>query len=394
MASRRIALIASLAVLLAACGGPVPTPTPPTASPPPSGPTATATAPVTPTPPPTPAPTVGVARQRPPAIVQIPQLTCPFGSAPSGPLDYLAGVPGGNDDLEEATREIRGVRFSDVIAIEGDTSAVVRDGRGVFIGRWFRSSSGGWLVRSYEACLGSGIELTPPRAFEPDAIAEVLVDNAVIVRSNPGQAALPVAIDAALRRGDQVFIVDGPVRADGSDWYLVRAIEGLASGSFGWVAATSPAGAVWIDDRDSSTCPTLPGDALRLGVLPEELLVHCFGGAELAFELEANVYCLSPQAGSLEVPVEPAWFSPRCGSLSGDACGSCDIPLAVDPQFGALPREDHALWSFSGHFDDPAAASCGPVVGTVDALTLASIVLRCRTTFVLTSLVRLGDPSG
>jgi hypothetical protein len=83
-----------------------------------------------------------------------------------------------------------------------------------------------------------------------------------------------------------------------------------------------------------------------------------------------------------------------CGLLSGDACGSCGVALAVDPEYGALPREEPGRWSFRGHFDDPAAAGCRATAPVVGDPSPAQIVHRCRTTFVLTWLEWLGPGEG
>ncbi|MCI0582819.1 MAG: hypothetical protein L0227_07985 [Chloroflexi bacterium] len=230
-----------------------------------------------------------------------------------------------------------------------------------------------------------------PFGLRHDAIAEVVVDGGVRVRSLPTVDPASVKYEPLLARGDEVFIVDGPVNADGYDWFLVKAPDGTSDGLFGWVAAASRDGEQWVDDQVASDCPALPEDARRLGVLLDELLLHCFGGSELIFELESGIGCLPSE----RAPIEPDWFDVDCWSLSGDACGSCGLPLAVDPQHGSLPAEEHALWLFRGHFDDPAAASCRLAdPAALGGMSAEEVVHRCRTTFVLTSLVRLGPGSG
>ncbi|HEX4898008.1 MAG TPA: hypothetical protein VFV53_06565 [Candidatus Limnocylindrales bacterium] len=235
----------------------------------------------------------------------------------------------------------------------------------------------------------AAIPVTPPSGLQRDAMVEVVVDR-LPVRGAASADADPVYVDAILDRGDDVFIVGGPVVTPTQDWFLVSAVlDGHAPGPFGWVAAASPDGVPWIQDIAPETCPTLPDDVDRIGVIPEELLIHCFGGSELSFEHDANVYCLP--AGALSI--EPAWLSSGCGYLSGDACGWCGLSLAIVPGSGVLPTEEVARWSVRGHFDDPAAASCratGPIVGDPSP---EAIVFGCRTTFVLTSLDRLGDAS-
>jgi hypothetical protein len=334
--------------------------------------------------------TVGVATPTsPPPTATVPELQC-VGDLTGADIDYTPDFSGGNPDLAAATRELRGVRWSDVVAVDGSRSGVLRDGRAIFIGRWDQSTSGGWLMYQYEACLDDGVGLRP-RGLRRDAVAEVVVDGGVRVRSLPTVDPASVKYDPLLVRGDEVFIVDGPARADGYDWYLVQTLEdGGATGPFGWIAAASRDGETWLDDVAEATCPILPDDALQLGVTGEEILIHCFGGSEISMEIEANIYCLPAYA----FPIEPAWMGAGCGYLSGDACGWCGFTTAVDPRFGVLPDEEVARWSISGHFDDPAAMSCHRVAPGAGDPSPEAVVHRCRTTFVLTSLVRLGDASG
>lgn len=381
-APRTVLAIAALSVIVFACGNAAgspapslpsasPTPAPSAGSPSPSG------AP-SPAPSATPLTTVG-------------EIQC-TGGGTTADIDYAADAAGGLTDLEAATRALRGVLGTDVIAIEGDRSGVVREGRVVATGQWFRSTTSGWLLSSFSACSDAGISLGPPRGLVRDAIAEVAVDG-LRVRGLPSTSENSAKFERLLGRSDHVFIVDGPVRADGYDWYLVQALVPDGSepaGPFGWVAAASRDGETWIDDTEETTCPTVPDDASRFGVLPPEVLIHCFGRSELSFELDANVYCLPDEVRQ----VDPAWFGAGCGELSGDACGSCGLSIAADPALGiTIPREQSGRWAFKGHFDDVAAATCrAPTGGTGDTQVADQFgVHLCRTTFVLTSLTRLGD---
>ena len=332
------------------------------------------------TPPPSPSPTTQAA---------FGEIEC-SGGATTGDIDYGEDPGGGPADVEAATRALRGVLGSDQVSIEGDRSAVVRDGRVVATGSWFRSKTGGWLISSFSACGDAGISMTPPRGLVRDAIAEVVADT-LRVRGLPSTSASSAKFERLLGRGDRVFIVDGPVRADGYDWYLVQSMvdQGSEPGApFGWVAAASRDGVPWIDDVEETGCPSVPDDANRFGVLPPEVLIHCFGRTELSFELDANVYCLPDEARQ----VEPAWMGAGCGELSGDACGSCGLAIAADPALGIeIPREQSGHWAFRGHFDDPAAATChGITAGDTQAAQQFGVHL-CRTTFVLSSLERLGN---
>lgn len=393
-----------VALLVAACAGAPPTvpptsPSPETMSPPPATPSPSSgvtAAPATPspvaasTPPPDEPPFVFVAAELPAPLDAVPPPRCEGGTT-GGDVDYAPDAQGGSPDLETATRALRGVRWTDVIALEERRSGVVRDGRAIFTGSWSRSASGAWLLSSFQACGDAGISLTRPRGLIPDAMVEVMVDG-LEIRVAPAADAARAQSDLTLRRGDEVLLVDGPVAADGQEWYLVQSvIGGQEAAAFGWVAAASPTGVVWIDDISEEHCPVVPDDVRQLGVTADELLLHCFGATELAFELDSGVSC-----HTFEGPlVKPAWFSLDCGSLSGDACGSCAIPLAVDPRFGALPAEqERGRWAFRGHFDDAAASTCRLADASgARAIDLARVVHRCRTTFVLTSLVRLGPSS-
>ncbi len=181
------------------------------------------------------------------------------GDVTGGDLDYGPEATGGDPDLVAATRVLRGVRWSDVLAVEGDRSGVVRDGRTVFVGSWFRSKSGGWLIHQYDACRDADVGLGRPRGLVRDAMAEVVVDGGVRVRSLPTVDAMSIKYEPLLSRGESLFVVDGPVTADGYDWYLVQALQGIDRGPFGWVAAASREGETWIDDLEEVRLSPHPG---------------------------------------------------------------------------------------------------------------------------------------
>lgn len=343
----------------------------------------------TPTPPPTPATSYdpNTVPSASPDIAPSAFLECEDITA--GDVDYGPNPSGGLPDLEAATRQVRGVRWSDAVAVDASTSRVVREGRTIFVGQWFQSSSGGWLIGDYSSCMSEQVSITTPVGLERDSIADV-VTAGLRVRGLPSTSDESVKFDRLLAEDDRVLIVDGPVAGDGYDWYLVQAmLDGSEPGPFGWVAASSRDGEPWIEYRAGAACPTLPGDAPRLGVLPSELLLHCFGPNELSFELDASVYCLEADARN----VLPTWFGGGCGILSGDACGGCGLDIAADPAAVTIPMRDSGRWSVSGHFDDPAAATChAPVPASGDTVLPWEYGIQlCRRTFVLTSLKRLGN---
>lgn len=59
-------------------------------------------------------------------------------------------------------------------------------------------------------------------------------------------------LDPLLGRGTQLNVIEGPVRADEYDWYLVQAIGWPHRG---WVAAADHDGAPWVEDHASASLP-------------------------------------------------------------------------------------------------------------------------------------------
>lgn len=379
-----------LTVFLAtACGA--------TASPRPSAPSQSAPPTATPLPPspsaaPRPEPSADPTAEPSGSPLAVGEIACDSGTG--GNIDYVsADVEGGLADVVAATRAVPGVLSADEIATDGNRTSVYRDGRIVFSASWMETTSRLWVLSSFSAC--PGFRPIPPVGLAPDSVVAVVTDG-LRVRGLPSTGDDSVKFERLLNRGDLLFIVDGPVEADGYEWYLVQALlDGQESdGPFGWVAAGARDGTPWIDDVDDTACPVLPDGAMRLGTTPPEILLHCFGSSEIEFELDANVGCIAENARS---GVEPSWFSQGCFLLSGDACGSCGLDLASDPASGVrIPELESARWLFRGHFDDAAAAECRsafPPSG--DTILPDEVVVHfCRTRFVLTALTRLGDAEG
>lgn len=224
-----------------------------------------------------------------------------------------------------------------------------------------------------------------------DAIAEVIVNGGVRVRSLPSVDDVSIKYEPLLRRGDEVFVIGGPVAGDSYNWYLVQSLIDGAQGPFGWVSFASREGDPWIEDVAKTDCPTLPRDERQLGVILDEVLIHCLGDGDITFEMEAGVSCF-PDDPRL---IEHDWLGLECGMLWGDACGTCGLRIAAHPDAGIeMPERDYARWAIRGHFDDPAAAGCTPGPDDDTGRIEQAAVHTCRTTFVLTKLERLGDAAG
>jgi hypothetical protein len=227
-----------------------------------------------------------------------------------------------------------------------------------------------------------------PTAQTGTAIGNVVADG-VRVRSMPTVDPASIKYVPLLRGGDRVFVAAGPVAADGYDWFLVDTlVEWGERPLFGWAAFESRDGEVWIAGDKDVDCPALPKEAQQLGITNDDVLIHCFGSRDQTFELEANLNC-SPDDPAR---VEHEWLARECSLLSGDACGSCGLRIAAHPDSGIeLPdRPDIAtgLWAITGHFDDPAAASCAIGRDADDGLLAEWAVHYCRGTFVMTALER------
>ena len=224
-----------------------------------------------------------------------------------------------------------------------------------------------------------------------DAIAEVVVDGGVRVRGYPSVADASEKYEPLLRRGDQVFVIGGPVAGDGYDWYLVQSLIEGERGPFGWVSFASRDGEPWIEEVADVDCPKLPNDADRLGVILDEVLIHCLGDRDIEFEMEAGISCFPDDPHV----IQHDWLGLECSMLWGDACGTCGIRVAAHPEAKFdMPDREHALWAVRGHFDDPAAEDCTRGPDAPPSTLDQAAVHACRSTLVLTSLERLGIDEG
>jgi hypothetical protein len=299
----------------------------------------------------------------------------------TGIIDYVPDAPG-IDDIAAETGAFPGVHQTDEVVVEGARSAVVREGRTIFVMRWREAEGGGWLLESDDACQ----DAATPIAQTGTSIARVVADG-VRVRSLPTVHPASIKYEPLLRSGDRVFVGAGPVAADGYDWFLVDTLyESGEPPLFGWAAFESRDGETWIAGDADVDCPAMPRDARRLGVTNDDVLLHCFGSRDLSFKVDASLYC-SPDDPAR---VEHDWLALECSLLSGDACGTCGMRIAAHPDADTeLPDRDSGRWAVTGHFDDPAAASCVKGQDADGGLLAEWAVHHCRTTFVLTALERL-----
>jgi hypothetical protein len=192
-----------------------------------------------------------------------------------------------------------------------------------------------------------------------------------------------------------VYILEGPVQADGFDWYRVAPIEyedfeTVGPLFIGWMAAGDgvdpwlivenpcPDGALALADLTYTSTTT--NWASRLG---------CFRGQELTLR---GWYPELPEGIGFDGPcsAEPAFLI--CYSRIHDIRpiemsyyderNANRLDFAVNPESGIVTPLREQWIEITGHWDDPVAALCPtrPDLGT----------LYCRMVFVVTSVRALG----
>jgi len=225
------------------------------------------------------------------------------------------------------------------------------------------------------------IPIQPSALLPPGSEARVVVD-AVQVRQEPGTTA---PVDATLRRDAVVYLAGPPFarQADGFDWR--------------WIIAGEPRGAGWMAIGDGTSaylatvevaCPEHEADLATVIAMTEWARLSCFGGRELV--LDGTV--ISGFGGYILGTFEPAWLAHPfafSGAISAGE-GYMFYHAAPGTEFGS--GSDGQRLRITGHFDDPAAATCristgDPEVADPDELA----ILHCREKFVATSVELIED---
>lgn len=213
----------------------------------------------------------------------------------------------------------------------------------------------------------------------------------------PGDCTDPIAIDA----GRTMVVFDGPVAADGFDWYLV-VMPGteLGAGQLGWVA-TPHQGDAWLV-RSELECPTSAPDPTAMVAMGVAMPVHCYQGRELTLE----GWVVTGFGCNVGGTFEPTWLAHPCANMSyirsTPTPSMGDQPLFLHyPAPGVtnptLTYNDGQQVRIVGHYDDPAAVEC--VIESADPPRLdgrtfeasdpAADVAVCRMRFVVTEVTPL-----
>lgn len=185
--------------------------------------------------------------------------------------------------------------------------------------------------------------------------------------------------------GRRFAIVDGPITHNGAVWYLVEAAMGVSyPGDLVWLPVTD--GDRRLVRVEEPACPVSPSVVDLVYLLPAER-ASCYLGQELtlapAFAAKVDRNTSRPVAGT------PAWLSDSQWRLYGeDGATGLDGPIlvAVNPSLGSsLPT--HVPLTVTGHFGDPAAASCdGQVPEGLQPETPEVRHIRCSEVFVITAI--------
>jgi hypothetical protein len=223
-----------------------------------------------------------------------------------------------------------------------------------------------------------------------DSVAQVVTTD-LVVRSEPGVHQGSEIYPARLNEPTLLYVVDGPVQADGFDWYLFQPFAvGLCVDvcpeplPFGWVAQAGKDGEIWVAPG-AVTCP--PPTVAEIQWLSSMARLACYGDDVLEFRGKMGS-CFSPsnEAGIPFLLVEGC-------TLYTDDYQPTDTfgPFGVALRFGGpvtVRTKDGAMTTapmlggnrvrVTGQFDHSAADECGRD---------PQLVLSCRAQFVATEIV-------
>lgn len=224
---------------------------------------------------------------------------------------------------------------------------------------------------------------------DPGLAADPIVDGMMCIDNPDPDCARPILLGAESRYSD-VYLFDGPIRADGHDWYLA-AVEGegiLYWETIGWIAAGDDQDA-WIVANDRA-CPAAPYELSEVAYPPLSPLtaLHCLGGQQLTLR---GYYPEPPpeEPGPQECSSEPAWLVcsfgwPLLRVAEGPWAGSTpDIALHIHPDVPEMPPRPGWI-EVTGQFDHPAATECGD--------GQPQTTLSCRVQFVVISARAISEP--
>jgi hypothetical protein len=236
---------------------------------------------------------------------------------------------------------------------------------------------------------GYGLALEPalPAPIQTDAVAEV-VTNDLIVRTAPGtDSSTSEILQPTLDAPQRLYVIDGPVTADGFDWYLVQPFgpdsQGHASARGGWLAVAGKDGEPWI--APGRLACVQANDLYAIARTGDALRVACFGSETLALEGTFDSCSIRGR-----VAASPDALAPVVCTILPDPYDPEIVPdlrpFTVWLQEAPSGIRRGELVRVEGHFDDPVAEACatGPAADRQPNPEL--VVLACRAQFIATAL--------
>lgn len=228
-----------------------------------------------------------------------------------------------------------------------------------------------------------------------DAVAQVSTTD-LLVRSLPEISDASEIYAPALDEPTYLLIVDGPVSADGYEWYQVQpfGIDALdpvtLEARFGWVAAGSRDGTeAWIAPA-TLECPGPTIESI-VGLSPEARLA-CYGQESLTIEGEFTGCGIADPSA-----IDPAWFFQTACTLNpfADEPGTAGLQMRFELDPGIPHDQPGAGIRVTGHFDDAAALTCRPVElgddagSSIEPMEPGETIVFCRSQFVVTEVTVL-----
>ena len=201
---------------------------------------------------------------------------------------------------------------------------------------------------------------SPESALANDAIGRVIVTD-LVTRSAPGVGEDSRILEMGLTDGDLVYVIAGPVPADGYEWLLVAELAPrFSSQAAGWIAPASREGETWLEPVQPAALTT---DA-----------VYADTGVQLVRSGDSAILLLGWRALSFREPVrvvgvidEPTRRGFSYGTLPGH-------PLSGEELFVVERRDDDSVWLTIRSISRPAAPvwwALLPLVRLVQAIFLS-----------------------
>jgi hypothetical protein len=252
---------------------------------------------------------------------------------------------------------------------------------------------------------GPSAVASPPNATpggRPALVADsfaLTVTEGLRMRTEPRVSADSVKLEPLLWDGAFVFVIAGPVRASGYDWFLIHPLGEVDLAThpdppaLGWVAGADKDGEPWLASTPAPCDGGMPLDSLSDFDYPPIGLIGlaCLGSRSATFDarLVSGFEECDPSVGLVPAWLEPCAVGLALQSRSAVSEEPLRLFVAFDPSLdlGGLPgraRSDPrgVAVHVTGQFDHPAARTCRSERDTAPEL----VVLGCRAQFVVTSI--------